>query len=68
MFSLVSGLHYDKYRPSTESSLAMSFLMVAMLITLLPFPMLVGMLAMEHIRENRRDSSCPRRSALSVSV
>lgn len=46
----------------------MSFLMVAMLITLLPFPMLVGMLAMEHIRENRRDSSCPRRSALSVSV
>lgn len=60
---LVSGLHYDKHGPSTERSLAMSFLMIVMLVTLLPFPMLMGVVAMEHIREGRRDSSRPRRSA-----
>jgi hypothetical protein len=38
----------------------MSFLMIAMLITLLPFPMLVGVLALEHIRERRRGPSRPR--------
>jgi len=38
----------------------MSFLMVVMLVTLLPFPMLAGVLALEHIRGNRQDSSRPR--------
>lgn len=35
----------------------MSFLMVLMLATLLPFPALVGVLAIERIREGRRDPS-----------
>jgi hypothetical protein len=46
----------------------MSFLMVVMLVTLLPFPMLVGRLAMEHIRGNRHDSSRSRRSAICIPV
>lgn len=43
----------------------MSFLMVVMLITLLPFPIMVGMLALEEIRADRQHSSYPRRSPLS---
>jgi len=46
----------------------MSFLMVVMLVTLLPFPMLVGVLALEHIRESRRESSRPSQSTHSVPV
>lgn len=46
----------------------MSLLMVVMLVTLLLFPMLVGVLARGHIRGNRQDSSRPRRSAISIPV
>lgn len=46
----------------------MSFLMVVMLVTLLLFPMLVGVLALEHIRESRRGPSRPNRSTVSVPV
>ncbi|MDO9116991.1 MAG: hypothetical protein Q7U39_03475 [Nitrospira sp.] len=43
----------------------MSFVMVVMLITLLPFPIVVGVLALEEIRADREHSSHPRRSPLS---
>ncbi|MEQ1654982.1 MAG: hypothetical protein ABL960_04730 [Nitrospira sp.] len=43
----------------------MSFLMVVMLVTLLPFPIVVGALALEEIRADRQRSSPPRRSTLS---
>lgn len=46
----------------------MSFLMVVMLVTLLLFPMLAVVLALEHIRESRRGSSRPSQSTHSVPV
>ncbi|MEQ1794789.1 MAG: hypothetical protein ABL970_11410 [Nitrospira sp.] len=46
----------------------MSWLMVILLATLLPFPLLVGVLAMERIREGRRATSRPPRSAFHVSA
>ena len=42
----------------------MSFLAVVMLVTLLPFPIVVGAMALEEIRSERRYSSRPGRSAL----
>lgn len=42
----------------------MSFLMVVMLVILLPFPIVVGAMALEEIRTERRYSSPPNRSAL----
>jgi hypothetical protein len=42
----------------------MSFLTVVMLVTLLPFPIVVGAMALEEIRAERRYSSRPSRSAI----
>lgn len=38
----------------------MTFLMIAMFATLLPFPVLVAMLAMQEIRVDRRPPAAPR--------
>lgn len=68
IFSLASGLHYDEHRPSSERSFAMSLLMVMLLAALLPFPLLVGVLTIERIRDGRRTTSRPPRSACHVSA